>query len=72
MRPLPKVIRDALADNRIEKLRSRIEKVQVSCGRWMTRLKRAFNQVDKAQRRLSRLNAQVASLEEERCPALLK
>ena len=61
IRPLPKVIRDCLDDTRMEKLLARIDKEQASCTRWMSRLRRAFHQVEKAQRRLARFNHQVAA-----------
>jgi hypothetical protein len=43
--------------------REQLHKEQQSLGRWMSRLKRAFHAVEKQQRRVTRLERQIASLD---------
>jgi hypothetical protein len=47
----------------LQKARTRLEQVRAALTRWMTRLKRAFNAVDKQQRVIARLERQIRTLE---------
>jgi hypothetical protein len=47
----------------IAKRLAKLEKERAAFDRWMTRLKRAFNAVQKQQRRISRLERQLAGLQ---------
>lgn len=47
-----------------QKLRSKLEGERAVFTRWMSRLKRAFHTVEKAQRRMHRLERQLARLED--------
>jgi hypothetical protein len=51
-------------DRRIQKLRSRLEAERSTLARWMSRLKRAFHIVEKTQRRITRIERQLARQEE--------
>lgn len=53
-------------DPQSQKLRSRLETERIALTRWMTRLKRAFHAVEKIQRRITRLEKQLARREEPR------
>jgi lipid II:glycine glycyltransferase (peptidoglycan interpeptide bridge formation enzyme) len=48
----------------IQKVRDRLEKERAALGRWQKKLKRAFNAVEKSQKRVSRLERQINHLEE--------
>ena len=48
----------------IQKLRERLEKERVALARWQTRLKRAFNAVEKSQKRIARIERQLTHLED--------
>jgi hypothetical protein len=52
------------ADPQIQKLQSRLETERAALNRWMPRLKRSFNTVLKIYQRISRLERQIARLEE--------
>jgi hypothetical protein len=49
---------------RLQKLRERLEHERATLTRWQTKLKRAFNTVEKSQRRVARLERQWAQLED--------
>jgi exonuclease VII large subunit len=49
---------------KVQKLRERLGHERASLARWQTRLKRAFNAVEKAQKRIVRLEKQLANLME--------
>ncbi len=51
-------------DRQIQKLRSKVEAERNTLKRWMTRLKRAFHAVEKIQRRIIRIERQIARGEE--------
>jgi septal ring factor EnvC (AmiA/AmiB activator) len=51
-------------DRQNQKLRARLEKERTALNRWMARLRRAFHSVEKIQRRVFRIEKQIASLEE--------
>ena len=46
------------------KLRSRLDKERTVLARWMSRLRRAFHAVEKAQARIGRIEKQIARLED--------
>jgi hypothetical protein len=46
------------------KLRTRLEVERAALARWMTRLRRAFHAVEKSQLRVSRIERQIARLQE--------
>jgi hypothetical protein len=49
------------------KLLARVESEKTVLARWMSRLKRAFHQVEKLQARLNRLQNQIIKLESMPC-----
>lgn len=49
---------------RLQILRIRLERERAALARWQTRLKRAFNAVEKSQKRLARLERQLTQWEE--------
>ena len=51
-------------DRRLAQLRARLEAERAALARWMSRLKRAFHEVERRQLRLTRLERQIAHLEE--------
>ena len=52
---------------KVQQLRERLAKERPSLARWQTRLKRAFNAVEKAQKRIARLERQLTNLEGQPC-----
>jgi septal ring factor EnvC (AmiA/AmiB activator) len=74
--PRRSIIRASAAPNRdcqhprqLQKLRARLEHERTALGRWQTRLRRAFNTVEKHQKAIARIERQLARLEDSRCPA---
>jgi septal ring factor EnvC (AmiA/AmiB activator) len=68
--PRRRLIRSpALPDSRpdrqrkVQKLRDRLAHERTTLARWQTRLKRAFNAVEKSQKRIARLERQLTNLE---------
>jgi len=51
-------------DRLLQKLRQRLQDSRVALSRWQTRLRRAFNSVDKLQRTISRLELRIRKTEE--------
>jgi septal ring factor EnvC (AmiA/AmiB activator) len=49
---------------RAQKLRQRLDQERSALARWQTRLKRAFNTVQKQQKCIARLERQITQLEE--------
>jgi hypothetical protein len=49
---------------RLSRLRSRLEAERTALARWQSRLRRAFNAVEKFQRSIQRIERQIARLEE--------
>lgn len=47
----------------VQKLRQRLERERAALARWQTRLKRAFNAVQKCQQRIVRIERQLAHTE---------
>lgn len=67
--PRRRLIRPAPASmpersRQVQKLRDRLEKERASLARWQTRLKRAFNAVEKCQGKIARVERQLNHLEE--------
>jgi hypothetical protein len=56
-------ISDSQRQRQIQKLRERLEHERAALGRWQTRLKRAFNTVEKHQKAILRIERQRARLE---------
>ncbi|MCX7406605.1 MAG: hypothetical protein NTZ32_00810 [Planctomycetales bacterium] len=50
---------------RLPALRTKLEREQEALTRWMTRLKRAFHSFEKFQQRVTRLEKQIRTLEED-------
>jgi septal ring factor EnvC (AmiA/AmiB activator) len=46
-----------------QKLRERLTRERAVLARWQTRLRRAFNAVEKSQKQIARLEKQIANLE---------
>ena len=51
-------------DHQTQKLRSRLEKERTALARWMSKLKRAFNTVQKLQQCIVRIERRITHLEE--------
>jgi hypothetical protein len=65
VRPAPSpTLSDQQRNHQIEKLRTRLGHERASLARWQTRLKRAFTTVEKHQKRISRIERQIAFLED--------
>jgi septal ring factor EnvC (AmiA/AmiB activator) len=47
---------------KIQKLRESLARERAALARWQTRLKRAFNSVDKIQQRIARIEKQITTL----------
>jgi len=56
-------VRDGAQHARIERRRAQLEKDRKTVARWMIRLKRSFHAVEKQQRRIARLEKQLANLD---------
>jgi hypothetical protein len=63
VRPAPTLTTDH-RQHQLHKLRTRLAGERTSLARWQTRLKRAFTTVEKHQKRILRLERQIAFLEE--------
>ena len=63
IRPHQPPTNDRADQERIQKLRSRLEAERTTLVRWMVRLKRAFHAVEKIQRRMNRIERQLARSE---------
>lgn len=61
LRPAPVTIVDAAELRRQERQRQQLTADRQSLRRWMTRLKRAFNTVDRLHARIARLERSLAS-----------
>ena len=64
IRPAPETIPTPKRLRQTQKLRERLEHERATLARWQTRLKRAFNSVEKSQRRITRFEKQLIHLEE--------
>ena len=70
--PRRRLVRPAIAPSagnlahaaKIQKLHQRLHAERNTLSRWMTRLKRAFHIVEKAQKRISKLEKQLSNGEE--------
>jgi hypothetical protein len=49
---------------RLQKLRTRLEQERAVLARWMTKLRRAFHSVERGQARLTRMEKEIARLEQ--------
>jgi hypothetical protein len=66
-RLIPPALPDSLhpdTDPYLQKLRSRLNSERTTLARWMSRLKRACNTVAKTQTHITRLERQIAQLED--------
>jgi hypothetical protein len=64
LRPAPVVLPQPQSDRLFHKLLSQLEEERKSLARWMTRLKRAFHTVEKVQKRITRIEHQLAKRKE--------
>ena len=65
IRPAPSpALTNQQRQQQLQKLRNRLDRERTSLARWQTRLKRAFTTVEKHQKRISRVERQIAFLEE--------
>jgi len=69
--PRRRLVRPALAPepdqqrhHQVQKLRTRLDRERTVLAKWMAKLRRSFHQVEKIQRRLSRLERQITRLED--------
>ena len=51
-------------DRRVQKLRTRLDAERAALSRWQTKLRRAFNSVEKLQRSIQRIERLLGYLEE--------
>ena len=49
---------------KIQRLRSRLDHERTTLARWQTKLKRAFNRVERCQKFITRIERQLAQLED--------
>jgi hypothetical protein len=54
---------EPLHQRQLQKLRERLERERVGLTRWQARLRRAFNAVQKHQRKVARLERKITQLE---------
>ncbi len=47
----------------VQKLRARLESERIGLARWMSKLRRAFNALDKHQQRIARIERTISKLE---------
>jgi uncharacterized protein involved in exopolysaccharide biosynthesis len=64
IRPAPISASDIQRQQRMQRLRSCLDKERTALTRWMARLKRSFHAVEKEQRKVAHLERQLARLEE--------
>ena len=65
IRPAPvAVLPSPQRQRQAKKMRERLEHERAALARWQTRLKRAFNAVEKCQRKIARLERNITHLEE--------
>lgn len=65
IRPPVQPISSPENQQRIQKLRARLQRDRTDFGRWLSKLKRAFHVVEKTEQRINRLERQIAKLEGE-------
>ena len=63
IRPQRPATDDTLRQRKVAARRTRLQLEQQSLSRWMSRLKRAFHAVEKQQKAVSRLEREIARLE---------
>lgn len=63
IRPATQVANPAPNAMQLQKLRAKLAKERGDMARWMTRLRRAFNAMDKHQRAIARYERQINNLE---------
>ena len=63
IRPPRPVTDDTLRQRKLATRRTRLQLEQQSLSRWMSRLKRSFHAVEKQQKTVSRLEREIARLE---------
>jgi CII-binding regulator of phage lambda lysogenization HflD len=56
---------NAIRQRQVQRLRERLERERSALIRWQRRLKLAFNAIQKHQQRISRIERQLAQLEEK-------
>ncbi|MBM4072696.1 MAG: hypothetical protein FJ271_27785 [Planctomycetes bacterium] len=64
IRPAPIPVPNPQRQRQAQKMRERLEHERAALARWQTRLKRAFNAVEKSQRTIARLERKITQLEE--------
>ena len=64
IRPVPPPAATTERPLQMQKLRNRLEKERAALARWQSRMKRAFNAVAKAQKRIARIERQIKHREE--------
>jgi len=64
IRPAPVPVVAPERPHQIQKLRERLDKERAALARWQSKLKRAFNAVEKCQRKVARIERQLTHLEE--------
>jgi hypothetical protein len=72
IRPATSAAPDPQQQRRLQKLRASLERERAALARWMSKLKRAFHAFEKAQQRTTRLERQIAQMEESKWPGSSK
>ena len=62
--PAPPAPNDQIRVHRLQRLRAQLEKERSALARWQKRLRRAFNATEAHQRRVARIERQLAQVEE--------
>jgi hypothetical protein len=65
LRPPRAIASESHRQQKLLKCRERLQKEQQVLARWMSKLKRAFHAMEKQLRRVARLEAEIAKLEQE-------
>jgi hypothetical protein len=63
IRPAPEVVTAPDRSRQVQRLRERLDKERMALARWQTKLKRAFNAVEKSQKKVARLERNITNLE---------
>jgi len=64
IRPTTTAAPELQHQRQLERLRSRLQAERAALARWQTRLRRAFNTVEKHQKSVARIEKQITHLEE--------
>lgn len=64
LRPRPPAADNLLRQQMLSRRREQLEKEQAALARWMSRLRRAFHELEKRQKTVRRIEREIAKLEQ--------